>query len=117
MNPKRDLELRLDDILQASEHIAELVSRGRDACETDWMLRDALIHELTVVGEACAALPIELRREYPDVPWKDIVAMRNELVHRYFGVYIEEIWNTAVEDVPALGLQVESILSRLRSGT
>ncbi len=106
--------LRLDDILQASERVIELVSRGREVCETDWMLCDALIHELTVIGEACAALPIELRTEYPNVPWKDIVAMRNELVHRYFGVYFEELWATALEDVPALAAQVELILSALR---
>ena len=113
MNSARDVRLRLDDIMRGSEHIAELVARGREVCESDWVLESALIHELTMIGEACAGLPGEVCGEYPEVPWRDIVAMRNELIHRYFGVDFEEIWVTATRDVPALLAQVKDIMAGL----
>jgi uncharacterized protein with HEPN domain len=116
MNGTRDARLRLDDILNGSEHIAELVERGREACESDWVVHSALIHELTMIGEACAGLPVEVRDDHPEVPWRDIVAMRNGLIHRYFGLDFEETWVTATRDVPALSAQVRGIMAGLSSG-
>ncbi len=115
MSPERDSYLRLEDVLVASARITELVSRGRDECEGDWVLRDALIYELAVIGEACSAVPTDVRESYAHVPWRDVIAMRNVLVHGYFSVAFDDVWTTALEDVPTLAIQLKSILDEWRS--
>lgn len=66
------------------------------------------------IGEAARNLSDALRDRHPDVPWSQIIAMRNTLVHDYFGVDVEEIWSTVEKDLPALKRQVETILEELQ---
>jgi len=74
------------------------------------MLRSAVAHQLTIIGEAVAQLSGELRERYPDIPWIDIKGFRNIIVHHYFGIDWEEVWRTAIARVPVLRVQVEDIL-------
>lgn len=69
-----------------------------------------MLHELTVIGEAAARLPVTLRERYPSVPWADIVAFRNVVVHEYFGLSWTLVWDTAMGDVPELAQHISEIL-------
>ncbi|HTW90107.1 MAG TPA: DUF86 domain-containing protein [bacterium] len=104
---------RLLDILEAIEQIEKYVGKGRAAIERDELLQTWFVHHVQVIGEAAGRLSDELRAQHPDVPWAEIVAMRNVLVHEYFGVDVEEIWTTVQYDVPKLKPKLASILAGL----
>ena len=101
---------RLLDILEAIEQIEKYVGKGRSAIEQDELLQTWFVHHVQVIGEAAGKLSDELRAQHSDVPWAEIVAMRNVLVHEYFGVDVEEIWTTVQYDVPRLKPKLASIL-------
>ncbi len=71
----------------------------------------AVLHHLTVIGEAVSRLSVELRGRYPDVPWRQIIAVRHRIVHAYFDLDWQILWDAAVEDVPELRRQVLDILT------
>lgn len=62
----------------------------------------AIIHALEIIGEAAKQVPVSVRDEYPDIPWRDIAGMRDRLIHGYFSVNLERLWNTVLEDLPRL---------------
>jgi uncharacterized protein with HEPN domain len=108
MRPDR---LYLLDILQAADRIeTHLGERDRAAFLGDVTRQAAVLHELTVIGEAASRLSAALRDAHETVPWPKIVAFRNVVVHEYFALSWEIIWNTATELVPELRRQVAAIL-------
>jgi uncharacterized protein with HEPN domain len=68
---------------------------------------------LQIIGEAARALPEEVRAMAPDIEWAKIIGMRNVLVHGYFDIDLDIVWNAAERDVPALKPLVERLLKRL----
>lgn len=77
-------------------------ARVRADLDSDDMLRRALIHAVQEIGEAAARVTDEGRSRAPLVPWGKIVAMRNVMVHVYWGVDPDQLWKVVVEDVPVL---------------
>ena len=69
-----------------------------------------MLHELTVIGEAAARIPVTMRERFPSVPWSDIVAFRNLIVHEYFGLSWPLVWDTATREVPDLKREIVAIL-------
>lgn len=62
----------------------------------------AVVRALEIIGEATRHIPASTRRRFPQVPWQDMVAMRNKLIHEYYGVDLEVLWRTVQEDLPPL---------------
>ena len=77
------------------------------------MVRDAVERRLIIVGEAIAGLPQDLKDLHPHLPWRQGKALRNQVVHRYFGVDWKIVWKTVTEDLPVLSEQVAKILDEL----
>lgn len=73
----------------------------------------AVIRALEVIGEAAKHLPPSLRRRYPQIPWKNVIGMRNALIHGYFGVDVEVLWKTVHESLPLLRVVAEQMLADL----
>ncbi|WP_288052421.1 DUF86 domain-containing protein [Pseudothermotoga sp.] len=73
-----------------------------------WFLR-----HLQIIGEAASKLPEEVRNLAPDIPWHKIIGMRNILVHDYFAIDLDVVWNTVQRDIPSLEPAVEALLKRL----
>ena len=71
---------------------------------------DAVLQKLTIIGEAAAGMPADIRREMTDIPWPEMVAMRNIVVHHYFGVSLEIVWHTVNNDLGPLGASIRSFL-------
>jgi uncharacterized protein with HEPN domain len=76
--------------------------RDRESFDHDELLQVWFLRHLQILGEAAAGLPQELRDLAPDVPWPSIVGMRNVLVHGYFDIDADIVWEAARRDVPAL---------------
>jgi uncharacterized protein with HEPN domain len=76
----------------------------------DEVLPAAVLHHLTVIGEAINRLSPELRKRNPAVPWQQIVAVRHRIVHAYFDLDWQILWNVAVGDIPQVREQVSRIL-------
>jgi uncharacterized protein with HEPN domain len=75
------------------------------------MPRFASIKQLEIIGEAANHLTEEIIENYPDVEWRRIIALRNILIHEYFGVDAKIIWDIIKEDIPNLKLSIEIILA------
>ncbi|HEY0557281.1 MAG TPA: DUF86 domain-containing protein [Thermoanaerobaculia bacterium] len=70
----------------------------------------AVVRALEIVGEATKRLPAELKARYPNLPWRDMAGMRDKLVHDYFGVNLEVVWETATLEAPGLEAEIRSLL-------
>jgi uncharacterized protein with HEPN domain len=108
----RDDRSRLEDMLEAIERVEKYAARGRDAFEGD-LVQVWIVHHIQIIGEAARKLSEALRQSHPEVPWAQIIAMRNILVHDYFGLDLEEVWAAVQRDLPALKSQIGAILHEL----
>ena len=89
--------------MDAADAVAAfLVGIDRKRFLDDDLLSSAVLHELTIVGEAAARVSAEMRAANPAVPWLDVVGFRNIAVHAYFAVDWGIVWTTATSDLPAL---------------
>ena len=110
----RDPKERLQDILEAIAAIERYAARDRAAFERDELLQSWFVRHLQIIGEAARALSESVRALAPEVPWPQIIGMRNILVHGYFEVDTDIVWNAVKNDVPALKPALERLLSRLK---
>jgi uncharacterized protein with HEPN domain len=112
----RRTEERLQDILDAIEAINRYASQGRSAFEDQELIQVWIVHHLQVIGEAANALPDGLTALYPQVPWPQIVAFRNIIVHEYFRLSLSLVWSIVANDLPRLKVQVMQVLSEIGGG-
>ena len=73
-------------------------------------VRDAVLRNLEVLGEAAKNVPDEFRARHPEIEWSRIAGLRDVLIHRYFGIDYATVWDTVAQRVPALRRQVEALL-------
>ena len=104
---------RLIDILEAIEKIERHAARGKKAFDSEELLQVWMIHHLQTVGEAASKLDRDLQNTHPEIPWAQIVAMHNILIHDYFAVDLEEVWVAAERDVPRLKKGILAILNEI----
>lgn len=76
----------------------------------DIKTQDAVVRNLEIIGEAIKNISEELKEKYPRVPWKDLAGVRDKLIHHYFGVNLDIVWNIVKEELPGIILQFEEIL-------
>ena len=107
---RRDRQ-RLEDILEAIERIEKYASGGRAIFDRDELVQTWVLHHLQIIGEAVRGLSDEIRSAHPDIPWAQIAAMRNILVHDYFGIDLDEVWAAVVRDLPQLKAKITAALA------
>jgi uncharacterized protein with HEPN domain len=108
----RDPKERLRDILEAIAKIERYTARGQEVFERDELVQVWTLYHLQVIGEAAAQLGQAFHEAHPHLPWAQIVAMRNVLVHEYFGVDLDEVWRTVEQDLPRLKQQIETLVEQ-----
>jgi uncharacterized protein with HEPN domain len=106
----RDDRQRLADILDAIDRIDRHTRGGRTAFERDELVQIWVLRHLQLIGEAARRLSEEVRTQHPEIPWAAIIALRNFLVHDYFAVNLDIVWQVVDRDIPALRSQVEAAL-------
>ena len=104
--------IRLQHMLDAAqEAIAFAHGRRREELEQDRQLTLSLVKTIEIIGEAASQITFEVRQQHPEIPWPSIIAMRNRLVHAYFDIDLDRVWDTLIDDLPPLIALVEIILS------
>ena len=104
--------LRLQHICDSIEKIEYLTQllHTQDNFEKKWIEQDAIIRNLEIIGEASIHVSEDIKQKYPDVAWKEMRGMRNFVVHQYFGIELNEIWSTLINDIPLLKKQIQVII-------
>ena len=106
----RDYIIYLNDILSSINKIEKAIKNVKSFQELDEIVIDGILRNLEIVGEAAKSLPEEFKNLHKDVPWKEIVALRNILVHEYFGIDYEIIWNILIRDLPNIKPKIERLI-------
>jgi len=106
----KDDRVYLQHIRDAIGRILSYTANGRDAFLATPQAQDAVIRNLEIIGEAVKHLSPELRQQHPDIPWKQIAGMRDEMIHEYFGVDVHIVWKVVERHLPTLRQTIESLL-------
>ncbi|MDE3046212.1 MAG: DUF86 domain-containing protein [Verrucomicrobiota bacterium] len=102
---------RLNHMLDAAKTIQRhIVNKRPSDLEEDRLLLGGIIRELLLIGEAANAVSSECKAGIPQIPWKSVIGMRNQLIHGYFDISYRIIWSTITEDIPMLIAHLEKIL-------
>ena len=105
---------RSDDIY--AQHILDAISRIElyladidvAAFRSTPMMQDAVIRQLEIIGEATKMLSEHFREGRPNIPWRSIAGMRDKLIHHYFGVDLDMVWLTAIDDIPVIKAAIQN---------
>jgi len=108
---KREIGDYIEDILEAMSNVVEF-TKGMSYEEfvKDTKTVYAVIRALEIVGEAAKNIPEDVRKKYPDIPWRSMAGMRDKLIHAYFGVRLERVWEVVKRDIPNLKPKFERML-------
>lgn len=83
----------------------------RNDLDNDRMLTLSIVKSIEIIGEAAAKVTNETRNKCPEIPWTNIVAMRNRLIHVYFDIDLDRVWDTLTDDLPPLINVLENLIS------
>ncbi len=103
----------LRHILDAIDRINSYTSDGEQAFHTSTMAQDAVVRNFEIIGEAVKNLSQDLKDAHADVPWRNIAAMRDKLIHHYFGVNLDVVWDTVVSVLPEFRARIAHIVSEV----
>ncbi len=113
MSPNRTFLHHLTDIADA---ILKMKSFIKDVRYEQFLKDDktqfAVIRALEIIGEAARQIPEDIKNQYSDLPWQEIVKMRDKLIHHYYGIDLEVVWNTVSQDLNDLEKVIQEILSK-----
>jgi uncharacterized protein with HEPN domain len=111
---KRSLELLVEDIWESIEKIERYIEgMTQDNFQSDEKTTDAVVRNFEIIGEAASRLPEDFTSRYSEIEWVKIIGLRNRIVHEYFGVDLQIIWQILKKDIPAFKASLKNIRSRL----
>ncbi len=107
-----DDSIRIRHIPDAARE-AVAFSKGCNQADlnSDRQLNLSLVRLLEIIGEAARGISTDFRQAHPDLPWKSMVGMRDKLIHAYFDINLDVVWETVTQDLPSLIAQLEKIVS------
>ena len=108
--PKPDI-VRVRHALDATRKaLAFVENRTREDLDEDEMLSLALVHLLEIIGESARGVSEDFMKKYPEIPWNHMIGMRNRLIHGYFDVNLDIVWDTIRSDLPPLVEAFERVI-------
>ncbi len=106
----KDVTVFIKHILESIVLIEEYIYNiSNDDFIKSRQIQDAVMRRLEIIGEATKNIPDGFKKEYPDIPWREIAGMRDILIHNYFGVDLELTWTTIKENLPDLKNKLSAI--------
>ncbi len=100
---KKEVRDYIEDIIFAMQNAMNFI----EGMKYDEFIKDtktlyAVVRSLEIIGEATKQIPKDIKNRYPEIPWKQMAGMRDKLIHEYFGINDEKIWETLNKDIPRL---------------
>ncbi|PIQ79318.1 MAG: DUF86 domain-containing protein [Parcubacteria group bacterium CG_4_9_14_0_2_um_filter_41_8] len=115
MREGREIKLYLRDICDSIDMIQSFIKGvSREEFIKLHEKQNAVIRKIEIIGEAVKQLPIEFRDQYPHIPWKEIAGMRDKLIHGYFGVDLDVVWDAVKKNLPKLKKEVEKLFDEIK---
>jgi uncharacterized protein with HEPN domain len=110
---KENDRIRIQHIIDAAQEALSFVrNTDQENFSNNRMMILSVIKEIEIIGEAVSKISDETKSKYYDIPWKDIVGMRNRLIHGYFEADVKLVWNTTKINLPPLVSSLEAILAK-----
>ncbi len=109
MSKRKDFEL-INDIKEAIERISSY-TKDMDyrRFRQEAMIQDAVVRNFEILGEAAKNVSAVLKRKHPEVPWRELAALRNRLIHKYFGVNYDIVWQVIENELSGIAAKVNRI--------
>jgi uncharacterized protein with HEPN domain len=115
MIKNRNWHIFIDDILEAIEKIEKYVKdKNFEQFNNDDLLFDGVIRNFEIMGEAANNVPYEIQEKYNFVEWTEMIGFRNVLIHNYFGIDTETVWQTIKKNIPEVKMHVLELKSKER---
>ncbi len=109
MSRRNDVEL-IQDIFESINRIIPYTENiNYEQFKKDLKTQDAVVRNIEIMGEAVKSLSEKIKSQHSEIPWKNIAGTRDKLIHDYFGVNIDIIWNIVLNEIPNLQLKIEKI--------
>jgi len=110
----RDIKLYLKDILEAMGAVEKYVKdMNFEEFRNNDLVSSAVIRKFEIIGEATRHIPQTIRKKYQDIPWKTMVGFRDKLIHFYFGIKYDIVWETIKSRLPELKEKIKKVLEDL----
>jgi uncharacterized protein with HEPN domain len=108
----KDDRIRLLHMLEAAQEAVDFARHEtRESLRSDRRLALALIKDIEIIGEAASRISKDFQTSHSQIPWSVIIAMRNRLIHAYFEIDFDQVWDTVHGDLPVLVTQLQTLLS------
>ncbi len=104
---------KLLDILEAIDRIERYAILGKTEFEQNELIQSWFVQNLQILGEAARVLSSTVREQHPEIPWSNMIGMRNILAHNYFEIDLEIVWAAVEFEIPALKLKINHLLQSI----
>ena len=108
----RDNTERLRDMLEAIERLDKYTNQGKTVFEQKELIQTWVIYHLQIIGEAARTISQKFKAKHNEIPWRDVSDLRNLIIHEYFRINLDIIWDIVQNDIPPLKSQIKAILQQ-----
>jgi len=109
----KDDRIYLLHVRDSIQHVVNYTAAGKESFFSDRKTQDAVVRNLEIIGEATKRVSVTLKEAHPDIAWKPIAGMRDKLIHDYFGINLQLVWDAVIRDLPDLKRKIDLLLKDL----